>query len=162
MAGVYFWAYARRRTPTLFVAICQNGLYIQLHGVILISIFPAWPASQGMAGVYYFGPMPSTRVVVFIDYQNVYHCARELFSGPGWTPPSTGNVYPLEYGKMLCDLGLEKDPNRVLAGVRVYRGQPVHGKGHEKVCRSFDRQVALWEKTQVWRCLPAPSGTTQL
>ena len=91
--------------------------------------------------------MRNTRVVVFIDYQNVYHCARELFSVPGWVPPSTGNVYPLEYGKMLCDLGLEKDPNRVLAGVRVYRGQPVPGKGHEKVCRSFDRQVALWKKT---------------
>ena len=103
-----------------------------------------------MAGVYFLGflrSMRNTRVVVFIDYQNVYHCARELFSVPGWVPPSTGNVYPLEYGKMLCDLGLEKDPNRVLAGVRVYRGQPVPGKGHEKVCRSFDRQVALWKKT---------------
>ena len=91
--------------------------------------------------------MRNTRVVVFIDYQNVYHCARELFSGSGWVPPSTGNVYPLEYGKMLCDLGLEKDPKRVLDSVRVYRGQPVPGKGHEKVCRSFDRQVALWKKT---------------
>ena len=122
-------------------------MYRQLHGVILIPVFPAWPALQGMAGVYYFGPMSSTRVVVFIDYQNVYHCARELFYGSERIPPSTGNVYPLEYGKMLCDLGLEKDPNRVLTGVRVYRGQPVPGKGHEKVCRSFDRQVAQWRKT---------------
>ena len=108
------------------------------------------PCLQGVAGVYFFGGLgsvPDTRVVVYIDYQNVYHGACELFSGSQWSPPSTGNVYPLEYGKMLCDLGLGKDPNRVLAGVRVYRGQPVHGKGHEKLCRSFDRQVAIWENT---------------
>ena len=122
-----------------------------LHGVTLISIFPAWPACRAWRGFIFWGlgSVPQTRVVVYIDYQNVYHCARELFSGPGRTPPSTGNVHPLEYGKMLCDLGLEKDPNRVLAGVRVDRGQPVPGKGHEKVCRSFDRQVALWSKTGI-------------
>ena len=39
--------------------------------------------------------MPNKRVVVYIDYQNVYHGARELFSGSQWSPPSTGNVYPL-------------------------------------------------------------------
>ena len=91
--------------------------------------------------------MPDTRVVVFIDYQNVYHGARTLFGGHGWTPPTFGNVHPLEYAQMVCDLGLEVDPRRVLAGVRVYRGQPVPGVGHDKVCRSFDRQVAVWQKT---------------
>ena len=92
-------------------------------------------------------PMSNTRVVVFVDYQNVYHGARHLFGGSESLHPSTGNVHPLAYGKLLCDLGLEKDPDRVLAGVRVYRGKPVHGRGHEKVCQAFDRQVALWART---------------
>ena len=39
--------------------------------------------------------MPNRRVVVYIDYQNVNHGARELFSGSRGSPPSTGNVYPL-------------------------------------------------------------------
>ncbi len=119
------------------------------------------PCLQGVAGVYFFlgglGSVPNTRVVVYIDYQNVYHDARELLSGSRWNPPSTGNVYPLEYGKMLCDLGLGKDPNRVLTGVRVYRGRPVHGKGHEKVCRSFDRQVAIWGNTPGVEVFYSPS-----
>ncbi len=87
-----------------------------------------------MAGVYRFRPMSKTRVVVFIDYQNVYHSARELFGGPGRAHPSIGNVDPLKYGQMLCDLGKAKDPNRALQSVRVYRGRPVRGEGHEKVC----------------------------
>ena len=40
------------------------------------------PCLQGVAGVYFFGGLgsvPDTRVVVYIDYQNVYHGARELF-----------------------------------------------------------------------------------
>ena len=62
---------------------------------------PRLPCLQGVAGVYFFGRglfwkrMPNRRVVVYIDYQNVYHGARELFSGSQWSPPSTGNVYPL-------------------------------------------------------------------
>ena len=40
------------------------------------------PFLKGVAGVYFFGGLgsvPDTRVVVYIDYQNVYHGARELF-----------------------------------------------------------------------------------
>ena len=88
--------------------------------------------------------MSGTRVVVFVDYQNVYSSARELFGGPGRVPPPVGNIYPHRYGQLLRDLGLPVDPNRTLTGVRVYRGQPVTGLGHEKVCWSFDRQVARW------------------
>ena len=31
-----------------------------------------------------------TRVSVFIDYQNVYHFAREAFSDPHTDPPTSG------------------------------------------------------------------------
>ena len=91
--------------------------------------------------------MSNTRVVVLIDYQNVYHSARALFGGSGSPHPSIGNVHPLELGELLCNLGSKIDPERVLTGVRVYRGQPVHGSGHEKVCKAFNRQTALWHNT---------------
>lgn len=92
-------------------------------------------------------PETETRVVVFIDYQNLYHGARELFGNPGQTPPMLGNIFPLQLGQLLCDLGLKVDSQRVLAGVRVYRGRPVKDRSSEKVCRSFDRQVRRWHQT---------------
>ncbi len=110
----------------------------------MASFFPAWPALQGRRGFIFFGAMSGTRIVVFIDYQNVYFSARELFGGTGKVPPPVGNIYPHRYGQLLRDLGLPVDPDRVLTGVKVYRGQPVTGIGHERVCQSFDRQRARW------------------
>lgn len=124
----------------------QIGLHGQPLAVTLITNLPRRFWFQGIGGGLFL-PMSNTRVVVFIDYQNVYHGARALFGGSGSPHPSIGNVHPLEFGKLLCNLGLEIDPNRVLTGVRVYRGQPVHGSGHEKVCRAFNRQLASWNNT---------------
>ena len=42
-------------------------------------VFPVCPALQGKRGFCFFGAMSGTRVVVFIDYQNVYHRARSSF-----------------------------------------------------------------------------------
>lgn len=92
-------------------------------------------------------PRTTSRVAVFIDYQNLYHGARELFGSTGKVRPTLGNVLPLRLGQLLCDLGQEVDPRRALAGVRVYRGQPVSGRSHTKVCRSFDLQVRRWQRT---------------
>ena len=90
-----------------------------------------------------------TRVVVFIDYQNVYHGARDVFGPqpPNNPPPTFGNVYPLKLGQMLCDRGLTADPQRVLTGVRVYRGKPVTGRSSDKVCQAFARQTVQWSRT---------------
>ncbi|MCY3861548.1 MAG: NYN domain-containing protein [bacterium] len=89
--------------------------------------------------------MPNTRVAVFIDYQNVYHGARDLFFSSGRIPSPLGSIDPLRFGVLLCDLGKVKDPRRVLAGVRVYRGQPDSRSGM-KLSRSFDRQVEAWKQ----------------
>ena len=35
----------------------------------LISVLPAWPAAQGMAGLF-FGAMSDTLIIVLIDSQN--------------------------------------------------------------------------------------------
>ena len=75
--------------------------------------------------------MLDTRVAVFIDYQNVYHCARDQFF------PSSDNPSPL-------------------AGVRVYRDQPDSRSGL-KLSRSFDRQVTAWE-ADAWRHRPHPAS----
>ena len=115
----------------------------------LKSIFPVWPVLQGMAGVYLLTAwwlMPDTRVVVFIDYQNVYHCARDLFGDPDESPSMLGSVYPRDLGDLLCGLGKGVDPHRLLAGVRVYRGQPDSRSG-TKLSRAFDQQVAAWRET---------------
>lgn len=46
-----------------------------------------------------------TRVAVFIDYQNVYHGAREVFGNPSTDPPTMGHVNPLRLGLLLTQLG---------------------------------------------------------
>lgn len=89
--------------------------------------------------------MPDTRVVVFIDYQNVYHCARDLFFTSGRAAPWLGSIDPLRLGELLCRLGHGRDPGRRLAGIRVYRGQPDSRSGM-KLSQSFDRQVASWRQ----------------
>ena len=89
--------------------------------------------------------MPDTRVVVFVDYQNVYHCARDRFFSSGKAAPWLGSIDPLRLGELLCSLGHSKDPGRRLAGIRVYRGQP-DGRSGVKLSQSFDRQVAIWRQ----------------
>ena len=63
--------------------------------------------------------MPA-RVVVFLDYQNVYRRARDGFFQP-LDPSQRGQVSPTALGQLICGRGVG---DRTLAGVRVYRGQP--------------------------------------
>ncbi len=91
--------------------------------------------------------MSESRVVVYVDYQNVQYCARDMFWRTTPLPRTAGHIDPLRFGNLLCDLGKPGNPNRVLAGVRVYRGQPVPGLSRTKACRFFDRQVAGWRQT---------------
>jgi uncharacterized LabA/DUF88 family protein len=86
-----------------------------------------------------------TRVAVFIDYQNVYHGAREVFGGPRTAPPTMGHVNPLRLGLLLTQLGEEVDPNRELTGVTVYRGRP-GSKSHRNLQAAFARQVDAWKQ----------------
>ena len=91
--------------------------------------------------------MLRTRVVVYVDYQNVQYCARDMFWPAVPAPPRTaGHVDPLKLGNLLCSLGQPGNPNRVLAGVRVYRGQPIAGRSREKARRFYDRQVSSWRQ----------------
>ena len=59
------------------------------------------------------------RVVVFLDYQNVYHRARDVFCAPD-AAAREGQVDPLALGHLLAG----RVPGGRLAGVRLYRGCP--------------------------------------
>ncbi|MXW41944.1 MAG: hypothetical protein F4138_01625 [Acidimicrobiia bacterium] len=73
--------------------------------------------------------MPDDRIVVFIDYQNVYHRARASFFEGADPPVQVSHVHPLKIGDLLCNLGRSKDPGRVLAGIQVYRAVPDNRSG---------------------------------
>ncbi|MCY4193959.1 MAG: NYN domain-containing protein [bacterium] len=90
--------------------------------------------------------MCAHRVVVFIDYQNVYHLARSAFGHEGSPDRNVGHVYPLKVGEMLCDLGRSSLPDRELGGVRVYRGLPDARSGADLV-RFTSRQIAGWQRS---------------
>lgn len=83
-----------------------------------------------------------TRVIVFMDYQNIYHGARDTFR-MRHDHPIKGHVRPIRFGALLKQLGEEVDPERELTQVRVYRGEPT-AKSHAKLQGSFQRQVEGW------------------
>lgn len=96
-----------------------------------------------MAGLPIFvASMRASRVAVFVDYQNTYHRARELFGSPG-DPPTVGHVHPHLLGDLLLRLGDSSGPSRVPVGVRLYRGRPGI-QSHRKLRLAFDRQTARW------------------
>ena len=61
------------------------------------------------------------RVIVFIDYQNAFRGARDLFFGGEAQSVSAGQFDPLRLAQLLLTRGL---PGRVLSEVRIYRGLP--------------------------------------
>lgn len=82
-----------------------------------------------------------TRIGVFIDYQNAYHCARETFGFEG-AADQEGQVSPLRLGHLLAGLRDELDHSRRLVAVNVYRGEPDWRSGGLRA--GFDEQVRRW------------------
>ena len=64
--------------------------------------------------------MSSARVVVFLDYQNVYNGAREVFDLRG-DPSRYGQIDPLRLAQLIVARHPEESH---ITGVRVYRGRP--------------------------------------
>jgi len=60
------------------------------------------------------------RVVVFLDWQNVYKGAREAFCAPH-APHWHGQVDPVDLARHLAD---DSPFDRSLHQVRIYRGPP--------------------------------------
>lgn len=88
----------------------------------------------------------TSRVVVFVDYQNLYHGARDTF-GPldRSAPPTFGHVSPRKLGRVLVEMGKQRFPDRSFEQVRIYRGEPTK-KSHPTLQAAFQRQVAWWDR----------------
>jgi uncharacterized LabA/DUF88 family protein len=89
------------------------------------------------------------RVVVFLDYQNVYMGARDAFHGFG-ADPQAGQIDPHPLGDLLARRG-PANVDRELAEIRVYRGQPDSARDPRGYAAN-DRQCRHWEtlpKTKV-------------
>ena len=82
----------------------------------------------------------SKRVIVFLDFQNVYHRARDSFCVHD-AVAREGQVDPLALGLLLAGRVL----GGCLAGVRVYRGRPSQRhdvRSYAAHQRQTDRQVS--------------------
>lgn len=96
-----------------------------------------------MAGFFLFRWLAvANRVVVFVDYQNVYRQARRAF-GLDNEHHVHGQIVPLRLGLALRDMGVGE---RDLAEVRIYRGMPSSTRD-PKGYGAADRQIALWRQT---------------
>lgn len=82
------------------------------------------------------------RVMVFIDYQNIYRGARKAFDLDSGHHVH-GQVLPLRVGLALKNNGIGE---RELMEVRVYRGMP-SAKRDARGYGAADRQNALWRNT---------------
>lgn len=85
------------------------------------------------------------RVAVFIDYQNTYMRAREVFGSMGADSFVVGQVLPRRLGVHLVQRGRVVDPARQLSSVAVYRGEPDSGRSSvgQAACH---RQVSAWRR----------------
>ena len=99
----------------------------------------------------------SDRVVVFLDWQNVYKGAREAFCGYG-APHWEGQVHPLALGHIIA---ADSPYDRQLRQVRVYRGQPDATRDPRGYAANA-RQVATWRQSPLvdmtMRTLRYPRG----
>jgi uncharacterized LabA/DUF88 family protein len=83
------------------------------------------------------------RVVVFLDWQNVYRQAREAFHSKT-DPHPKGQVNPLDLAQTLVDAAPE-GVTRELAGVRIYRGLP-DNRFDPTAYNAAQRQNTAWQR----------------
>ncbi|MYC85244.1 MAG: NYN domain-containing protein [Acidimicrobiia bacterium] len=93
------------------------------------------------------------RVVLFVDYQNVYMAARQAFDpSPRAIPHWEGQVDPLVLGQLL----VTRSPfDRALTGVRMYRGLPDSTKD-PKGYGACMRQIATWSRPEEVQVVARP------
>jgi uncharacterized LabA/DUF88 family protein len=90
--------------------------------------------------------MKEARVIVFVDYQNVYRRARESFFGAS-APQKEGHVHPLALAHQLMKMERRSAP-AMLQAVHAYRGTPVVRRDPVGNAAS-QRQTDRWRKSGV-------------
>jgi hypothetical protein len=93
-------------------------------------------------------------VAVFLDYQNVYMRARELFAEPH-AHFTAGQIFPRRLGVLVTQRGSDVDPHRQLEVVRVFRGEPSpkHSPTGQAACQ---RQVHFWASQMLVQTITRP------
>lgn len=86
--------------------------------------------------------MASRQAVVFIDYQNAYRGARRAFHDHLVDPHFYGQFQPVGLAKALV---AGANDERVLAGVRLYRGLPSATRD-PRGNAAAQRQIAAWRR----------------
>lgn len=81
------------------------------------------------------------RVVVFVDYQNLYSTARRAFHSRR-APSSAGQIDPVRLGEHLT---ANSPGERHLQQVRVYRGEP-SARFDPVGNAAWQRQTAVWQR----------------
>ncbi|MCG7287841.1 NYN domain-containing protein [Cellulomonas sp. ACRRI] len=92
------------------------------------------------------------RVVVFLDWQNVYMRARESFHSRD-SPVADGQVDPVDLGHVLMRDHARRHPEDEfdLTEIRIYRGRPTQ-QHDPKGYAAFRRQEAAWRSNSKIRC----------
>lgn len=105
--------------------------------------------------------LASDRVVVFIDYQNVYRTARRVYHDHLADPHWYGQINPQALGEYLAQ---DSPYDRKLHEVRIYRGVPVSQRD-PKGYSAARKQIAKWQQMAnvklFTRPLQYPSGSSQ-
>jgi uncharacterized LabA/DUF88 family protein len=87
---------------------------------------------------------PAHRVVLFMDWQNVYMGARDVF-GLGGKFHAAGQVYPTTLGQRIVSKYVP-EAKRELSEVRIYSGRPDPRKDAHSYAAHM-RQCDAWEKS---------------
>lgn len=85
--------------------------------------------------------MPYTRVAVFMDFQNIYHTARDCFASPG-DPPEIGQIDPMTLARHLTT---DRPDRGRLVAVEVFRGRP-DPSHHPAAAAAYTRQMRAWSR----------------
>jgi len=96
---------------------------------------------RNLARVRRIGSLVAERVIVFLDYQNIYKGARESFHAAG-APGGFGQVHPLQLGALVAN----QIPDGELKQVRVYRGIPSNQRD-PRGYGAVRKQTAAWVKS---------------
>lgn len=87
------------------------------------------------------------RVIVFLDYQNVYRGARECFHLRA-ADHTCGQIWPIRLAEHLAN---DSPYDRALTQVRVYRGRPDADRD-PKGYGACTRQTDIWQQDSRVRC----------
>lgn len=132
---------------TRHAAECGKGgrCALDRFGVHFGHCSPSSGLRPALAGITFSmpgeGARVADRVVVFLDYQNVYRGALSLFH-PWDAPAAAGQIDPLALGRLLTARGVG---DRELHQVRVYRGRPDSAK-EPKTYAANRSQCGAWER----------------